>query len=254
MFVVECQARDLLAETGIDDKAVLDTFERMVEREDAPDALIEVNRQSARLAESVGLTETTSTVLLASLLRVRGALACRVLERAGVNVPGLRAKVIGQVTLDQDRGLTGQRAAVRPPEPRQIEPRPLDGRATEPRTGDHRLGPQGIPTGQMPRVEPGPKLPVRAQPPGNNPVPLPALGGQGQGHAAPHQQGPTQQGSNQGTPNQTPVPHATPGTPLAVAPQSQQSSMKHAATPPPQRAVLATDSATAQAVFRLDSG
>jgi hypothetical protein len=118
MFVVECQARDLLAETGIDDKAVLDTFERMVEREDAPDALSEVNRQSARLAESVGLTETTSTVLLASLLRVRGALACRVLERAGVNVPGLRAKVIGQVTLDQDRGLTGQRAAVRPPEPR----------------------------------------------------------------------------------------------------------------------------------------
>lgn len=254
MFVVECQARDLLAETGIDDKAVLDTFERMVEREDAPDALSEVNRQSARLAESVGLTETTSTVLLASLLRVRGALACRVLERAGVNVPGLRAKVIGQVTLDQDRGLTGQRAAVRPPEPRQVEPRPLDGRATEPRSGDHRLGPQGIPTGQMPRVEPGPKLPVRAQPPGNNPVPLPTLGGQGQGHAAPHQQGPTQQAGNQGTPNQTPLPHATPGTPLAGAPQGPQSSAKHAATPPLQRAVLAADSSNSQAVFRLESG
>jgi ATP-dependent Clp protease ATP-binding subunit ClpC len=259
MFVVECQARDLLAETGIDDKAVLDTFERMVEREDAPDALSEVNRQSARLAESVGLTETTSTVLLASLLRVRGALACRVLERAGVNVPGLRAKVIGQVTLDQDRGLTGQRAAVRPPEPRQGEPRPLDGRATEPRPGDHRLGPQGIPTGQMPRVEPGPKLPVRTQPPGNNPLPLPNLSGSGLGHAAPHpatpgHPGPIQQGNTPGPANQAPMPHANPAPAPAAGAHGPQNPAQHAATPPPQRAVLAADAAGTQAVFRLDSG
>lgn len=141
MFIVECQARDLLAETGIDDKTVLDTYERMVERDDAPEALNEINRQSARLAENTGLAETTSMVLLASVLRVRGALACRVLERAGVNVPGLRAKVIGQVTMDQDRGLTGQRNAVRPTEPRVGEQRP--------------------PAAPVPPVAPGPKISQR---------------------------------------------------------------------------------------------
>ena len=116
MFVVECQAREVLAETKVNDQTVLDTFQRMPERDDPPEALQEIHRHSARLAESAGLPETTSMVLLASLLRVRESLACRVLERAGVNVPGLRSKVIGMVTFENDRTATGQRPAYRPGE------------------------------------------------------------------------------------------------------------------------------------------
>lgn len=134
LFVVECPARNVLVETGIDDQVVLDTYAGMAERDDPPDALAEVHRQSQRLVESANLPETTSMVLLASLLRVRESLACRVLERAGVPVPSLRAKVIGQVTFDQDRGNTGVRSIVRPPEPRPEPPRPdltrLDGHRT----------------------------------------------------------------------------------------------------------------------------
>ena len=115
MYVVDCQAREVLVETKVDDKAVLDTFAAMPERDDPPDAMAKIDRQTARLAESVGLVETTSMVVLASLLRVRESLACRVLERAGVNVPGLHSKVIGMLTFDADRGTTGQRPAVRDP-------------------------------------------------------------------------------------------------------------------------------------------
>jgi ATP-dependent Clp protease ATP-binding subunit ClpC len=120
MFVVECPARDLLAETGIGDQTVLDTFERMAERDEPAEALADIDRHAQRLAESSGLTEMTSMVLLASLLRVRDCLACRVLERAGVAVPSLRAKVIGQVNLHVDLPVTGTRPSVRPP----VEPRP----------------------------------------------------------------------------------------------------------------------------------
>ena len=108
MFVVECKARDVLVETHVDDKVVLDTYERMPVREDPADALAEIHRQSAKLTETANLPETTSMVLLASLLRVRDCLACRVLEKAGTNVPGLRSRVIGLVNFEQDRGHTGQ--------------------------------------------------------------------------------------------------------------------------------------------------
>lgn len=112
-YLVECQARELLAETGVDDSRVLDTFEKMQEREDSAEALKEIHHQAEQLAESTGSQEVTSTILLASMLRVRRALASKVLERAGVNVPGLRARVIGQVTLQNDRATTGSRPAVR---------------------------------------------------------------------------------------------------------------------------------------------
>ena len=114
-YLVECQARELLAETGVDDAKVLDTFAKMTEREDTAEALKEIHRQADQLAESTGSHEVTSTILLASLLRVRQALASRVLDRAGVNLPGLRARVIGQVTLQNDRATTGSRPAIRLP-------------------------------------------------------------------------------------------------------------------------------------------
>ncbi|MBM4344094.1 MAG: ATP-dependent Clp protease ATP-binding subunit [Deltaproteobacteria bacterium] len=123
MFVVECKARDLLVETRVDDQVVLDTYERMPSRDEPAEALAEIHRQSARLTETAGLPETTSMVLLASLLRVRECLACRVLERAGANVPGLRSRVIGLVNFDQDRGHTGQFALPKmPADPRRPAP------------------------------------------------------------------------------------------------------------------------------------
>jgi ATP-dependent Clp protease ATP-binding subunit ClpC len=103
MYVVECHARDLLVETGIDDARVLDTFERMSERYDTVDAVTDVLKTAGDLADRSGAAEVTSTVLLAALLRHRQVLACRVLERAGVELSGLRARVIGQVTLSSDR-------------------------------------------------------------------------------------------------------------------------------------------------------
>ncbi|MBI5607633.1 MAG: AAA family ATPase [Deltaproteobacteria bacterium] len=194
MFVVECPARDVLVETGVTDQTVLDTYERMAERDDPPEALAEIHRQSQRLSESAGLPETTSMVLLASLLRVRDSLACRVLERAGVAVPSLRAKVIGQVTFDQDRGGTGLRQAVRPPEPeapanntmRTGDLRPLSDRPTTrtdlPRVDPTRPEPPrtALPTRPLPVLPaPKPKPEPRAertaeQPPEIPPEPKPA--------------------------------------------------------------------------------
>lgn len=118
-YLVECQARELLVETGVDEVKVLDTFEKMQEREDSAQALSEIHRQAEQLAESTQSQQVSTTILLASLLRVRNALASKVLERAGVNLPGLRARVIGQVTLSNDRaGQTGSRPIVRHPDDR----------------------------------------------------------------------------------------------------------------------------------------
>ena len=122
-FLVECQARELLVEAAVDDGKVLDTFEKMAEREDPPDALAEILRSAEQLAESSNSPEVTSTLLLAGMLRVRQSLAWKVLDRSGVNVPGLRARAIGQVTLSNDRASsTGMRPAVRGPadEPRAL--------------------------------------------------------------------------------------------------------------------------------------
>ncbi len=117
-LLVECPARELLLEAGIDEATALDVYERLEDpgdREDGAEVINEIHRLANGLAENVGSREVTSTVLLASMLRVRNALASKVLEAAGVNVPGLRAKLIGQMTLANDRaGITGQRQAPRP--------------------------------------------------------------------------------------------------------------------------------------------
>ncbi len=200
MFVVECPARDVLVETGVTDQTVLDTYERMAERDDPPEALAEIHRQSQRLSESAGLPETTSMVLLASLLRVRDSLACRVLERAGVAVPSLRAKVIGQVTFDQDRGVTGLRPVVRPPEPeppannslRSSELRPLSDRPVtrtdlprpdlprpdlpRPDLTRSEVPRSALPTRPLPTVPPPPKVEPRADPPAEVPQEPPPIG------------------------------------------------------------------------------
>ena len=128
-YLVQCQARELLVEAGVDDARVLDTYEKMADREDAAEVISEIHRQAEQLAESSNVHDVTSTILLASLLRVRHALAWKVLDRAGVNVPTLRAKAIGQVTLSQDRATTGVRPAVRSGD----EPRPT-GRLDMPRS------------------------------------------------------------------------------------------------------------------------
>ncbi len=121
-LLVECPARELLLEAGIDEATALDTYERLEDRlderpsdrEDGAEVLKEIHRLAEGLAENVGSREVTSTVLLASMLRVRNALAAKVLDAAGVNVPGLRAKLIGHVTLANDRaGITGQRQVPR---------------------------------------------------------------------------------------------------------------------------------------------
>ncbi len=119
-LLVESPARELLLEAGIDEATALDTYERLEdrlderEREDGAEVLKEIHRLADGLAENVGSREVTSTVLLASMLRVRNALASKVLEAAGVNVPGLRAKLIGHLTLANDRaGITGQRQVPR---------------------------------------------------------------------------------------------------------------------------------------------
>ena len=83
---VDCQARDLLAEAGVDDKRVLDTFEAMSERDEPPDALRAIHQQADTLTTSANSPEMTATILLASVLRVREALAWRVLEAAGYTV------------------------------------------------------------------------------------------------------------------------------------------------------------------------
>ncbi len=118
-LLVESPARELLLEAGIDEATALDVYERLDDpgdREDGAEVLKEIHRLADGLAENVGSREVTSTVLLASMLRVRNALASKVLDAAGVNVPGLRAKLIGHVTLANDRaGITGQRQA--PPRP-----------------------------------------------------------------------------------------------------------------------------------------
>ncbi len=191
MFVVECKARDVLVETRVDDQVVLDTYERMPGRDETAEALAEIHRQSGRLTESAGLPETTSMVLLASLLRVRECLACRVLERAGANVPGLRSRVIGLVNFDQDRGHTGQIAipklpgdARRPsqtlpmstarptqtampavPAPRSLEPRTAGSAPTPPEV-------RNTPTAAVEKAEPRQTPPI--VPKGVDPPPRPA--------------------------------------------------------------------------------
>jgi ATP-dependent Clp protease ATP-binding subunit ClpC len=149
-YLVECQARELLAETGVDDARVLDTYEKMQEREDSAEALKDIHRQAEQLAESTGSLEVTSTILLASMLRVRHALASRVLDRAGVNLPGLRARVIGQVTLQNDRATTGSRPAVRMPDDRGPS------RTDLPSLREGRVSTSRLEAVQAPRAEPHP--------------------------------------------------------------------------------------------------
>ncbi len=113
MLIVNCPARELLFEAGVDDTRLLDTLERMTEREDSAEALEEIYAQAVQLADSTGSPEVSSVILLASVLRVRNALALKTLERAGVHATALRARAIGLVNLQNDRATTGTRPALR---------------------------------------------------------------------------------------------------------------------------------------------
>ena len=102
-FVTQCKARQLLNDSGVDECRVLETFRDMPRRDEPTRVLDEVHEQARVLADSSGSDEVDSTVLLASLLRVRRSLASRVLRRAGISLPELRAHVIGQLTFGVDR-------------------------------------------------------------------------------------------------------------------------------------------------------
>ncbi len=108
MFVTPCAAAELLEEAGADHQGVLDSFRLLRSRDEGPRVLEQVWQSAAGLASSSGTSEVDSTVLLAGLLRVRRALAARVLREAGIDVTQLRARVIGQLTLGLDRGRLGR--------------------------------------------------------------------------------------------------------------------------------------------------
>ncbi len=115
MFVSPCAARDLLTEVGADHDAVLQSYRSLGERDESPRAVSEVWTSAAGLAENSGATEVDSACLLAGLLRVRQALAARVLRGAGIDVIALRSRVIGQLTLGLDRAGTRQGRRYRRP-------------------------------------------------------------------------------------------------------------------------------------------
>jgi ATP-dependent Clp protease ATP-binding subunit ClpC len=183
---VDCQARDLLAEAGVDDKRVLDTFEGMSERDEPTDALRAIHVQAETLTASANAAEVSATILLASVLRVREALAWRVLEAAGVDSTRLRARVIGQITLHRDRAATGTfkvpkvladerstTADVRPPRPttpRSTVPLPTAAQATLPLTTQVRGAPTPAALRPSPEPPPEPPLPLRALDPRQYPT------------------------------------------------------------------------------------
>lgn len=103
MFVSPCLAREFLAEVGADHEATLESHRHLRSRDESPRALGEVWASAAGLAESSGASEVDSACLLAGLLRVRRALAAKVLRGAGIDVIQLRTRVIGQLTLGLDR-------------------------------------------------------------------------------------------------------------------------------------------------------
>ncbi|GEM_PF-345513 len=113
MFVTPCRAREVLAEVGVDEARVMVAYKKMRNATEPSAALVAVERSASQLTSSSRADTVDSMVLLASLLKVRKAMAARVLREAGVNVPELRARVIGQVTLGVDRASSTRLRAVR---------------------------------------------------------------------------------------------------------------------------------------------
>ncbi|MCO4761758.1 MAG: AAA family ATPase [Myxococcales bacterium] len=103
MFVTPCAARDLLAEVGAHHGSVLDSYRRLTVRDEPAHVLQQVWVSADGLGDSSGAHQVDSACLLAGLLRVRRALAARVMREAGIDVTHLRARVIGHLTLDLDR-------------------------------------------------------------------------------------------------------------------------------------------------------
>ena len=112
LFVTPSAAGDTLAEAGIDEQQVLRTFKSLPGRDESPSVMASVREQARQLVESSQADEIDSTILLASLLRVRHSHASRVLRRAGVNLPALRAQIIGQLTLGVDRASSSRLRAI----------------------------------------------------------------------------------------------------------------------------------------------
>ena len=112
LFVTPSAAGDTLAEAGIDEQQVLRTFKSLPGRDESPGVMASVREQARQLVESSQADEIDSTILLASLLRVRHGHASRVLRRAGVNLPALRAQIIGQLTLGVDRASSTRLRAI----------------------------------------------------------------------------------------------------------------------------------------------
>jgi len=112
IYVTPCTARDALHERGVDDQRVLRTYKAAPRRAESPGVLIQVQENAQLLVDSSQADEVDSTILLASLLRVRSGHASRVLRRAGVNLPELRAHVIGQLTQGIDRASSTRLRAI----------------------------------------------------------------------------------------------------------------------------------------------
>ncbi len=112
LYVTPCAARATLKESGIDNERVLRTFKSLPRSSESPGVLSQVREQAQLLVDSSQAVEVDSTILLASLLRVRHGQASRVLRRAGVSLPQLRAQVIGQLTQGIDRASSTRLRAI----------------------------------------------------------------------------------------------------------------------------------------------
>lgn len=188
MFVTSCRARDALAEVGVDEQKVIAAYRKMRGRVEPATAIDLVIESAHRLAASSNSVGVDSMVLLASLLKVRKALAARVLREAEVDVAELRVRVIGQVTLGVDRAsstririITGPHKAVPTPAPAAAAPEappPPEARtATAPtvlrRVGQPRISSPSAAVDTAP--EPTPPLPPEYGPYDLDPAIYPTL-------------------------------------------------------------------------------
>ena len=177
MFVTPCPAREALAEVGVDEGRVIRAYKKLKGRPEHPGALELVRASAVALSGASQAEHVDSMVLLASLLKVRKALASQVLRQAEVNVTELRARVIGHVTLGVDRAsstriraVTASSPAVRavaPPGPPQVPPASSRRRATARSTG-----PTAPPAAAQEPTAPAPPTPAEPQRPSAPPTVL----------------------------------------------------------------------------------
>ena len=151
LFATPCGARDLLLEAGADHLRLAQTYRTMRNRSEPAGLVDDVLERAEMLASRTDANNADTTMLLASLLRVRSSAATALATEAGLDAATLRVRAIAAVTAGADRGgpvpprfpalpsrqpsRPGGLRAFSPNEPPPARALPVDASLSEPRRG-----------------------------------------------------------------------------------------------------------------------